>query len=819
MLSILFRACTPLLLISAQAPPAAEPEGLEALRIGHWDEIELDLPSVAPEHLEVIVHGPEGPRTLLLVRHSNRSEDFRLLVQVEDGSLVDVPPPPVSTYRGLIAEDPTWNLAATLLPTGLKLCARRTDGSAWYIEPMRVINPRARRSQHLVYTQSDLTLGSGFCGTEQLDIAPVSTPTSNSSVGSGCFREAQIAFDADYENFLLNGSDISATSLNIEASLNAVNDMYAREVAISHVLTQVIVRSVEPDPYPSFVPGTLLDSFRLHWNSQQSGVTRDMAHLATGKEMDGNIIGLAWVGVVCNQAWSYGLTQYNLGFGGIVSVLAHELGHNWNAPHCLDFSCVIMCGGCMQFGPITTQVVLDFRDNVGCLDTTNGHATAVPPKVRNESLELDGPVTIDVLANDFDGNCDPLVIQSFDAISSGGAVVTLSPGTGPDGRDELVYTPSETFEGLDTVSYEVADGTGLSTEGLISIELYDDFADLALHYRFDETSGSEFIDSSVHGIDGNHVGSPNLGLGGAAPGTLTAVAFDGAFARGTAPGLAPLNGLDSELCVALWVRPENLNGSQFLFGNSDSWDLRLIDSDLMFRTSRLDYVLSPGPSAGVWTHVAAVYDSNNDVSFYINGALASLVPGDEPTTPPQGQWLIAGGGTSFAAYHGRLDDLQVYDNVLDAADILWLFQNPGQTIVECEPMDSFCAGAPNSVGPGAVIGASGSPSLQVNNLALSALGCPPNKTGLFYFGSNAISVPFGDGLRCVGGSIKRLAPMQTDALGFASQPIDLSAPPFDSGSGAAIPGQTQRFQFWYRDPDAGGSGFNLSDAVSVKYCL
>lgn len=31
------------------------------------------------------------------------------------------------------------------------------------------------------------------------------------------------------------------------------------------------------------------------------------------------------------------------------------------------------------------------------------------------------------------------------------------------------------------------------------------------------------------------------------------------------------------------------------------------------------------------------------------------------------------------------------------------------------------------------------------------------------------------------------------------------------------PGTTWEFQYWYRDPVAGGAGFNLSDAVSIDF--
>ena len=50
------------------------------------------------------------------------------------------------------------------------------------------------------------------------------------------------------------------------------------------------------------------------------------------------------------------------------------------------------------------------------------------------------------------------------------------------------------------------------------------------------------------------------------------------------------------------------------------------------------------------------------------------------------------------------------------------------------------------------------------------------------------------------------------------RPLDLSLPPHSAGLGAAIVGQSQGFQFWYRDPAFGGAGFNLSDGLRVTWC-
>jgi len=131
-------------------------------------------------------------------------------------------------------------------------------------------------------------------------------------------------------------------------------------------------------------------------------------------------------------------------------------------------------------------------------------------------------------------------------------------------------------------------------------------------------------------------------------------------------------------------------------------------------------------------------------------------------------------------------------------------------------VSAYCVGAPNSDWPGAAMSHSGSTSIAANDFVLEVVKAKASQSGLFFFGANAIQVPFGDGFRCVGGSIRRLHPVlvTTAVLGAASRPLDFTLAP----ASAIRPGDTWRFQFWYRDPAGpGGSGFNLSNGLAAVF--
>ena len=141
----------------------------------------------------------------------------------------------------------------------------------------------------------------------------------------------------------------------------------------------------------------------------------------------------------------------------------------------------------------------------------------------------------------------------------------------------------------------------------------------------------------------------------------------------------------------------------------------------------------------------------------------------------------------------------------------------------CDAPQNYCSSTPNSASPsGSFMGFSGSASYTANDLVLECYGAVPNQFGIFYYGPQQVSTPFGNGTRCVGAGFLgtfRLPVIQTDSFGDATIALDYSQPPMNSGNGLIIDGMEFNFQFWFRDPQAGGSNFNLSDGLRVIFCL
>ena len=163
-----------------------------------------------------------------------------------------------------------------------------------------------------------------------------------------------------------------------------------------------------------------------------------------------------------------------------------------------------------------------------------------------------------------------------------------------------------------------------------------------------------------------------------------------------------------------------------------------------------------------------------------------------------------------------LDDPATPDQGSGTAPIVDL--GPYEFLCECDDGSSYCDALPNSTGLAAWLWASGTTSLYANALVLHVVDGPPQKSGLFLYGSQQTSVPFGDGIRCVGGSLFRLPVLVLDANGSASFALDVTQHPASGGPGALLEGSTWNFQFVYRDPAGGPAGWNASNALQVTFC-
>lgn len=141
-------------------------------------------------------------------------------------------------------------------------------------------------------------------------------------------RELPVAIVADAQFVQSNRLDPEAA---VVARMNVVDGIYTAQVGVHLRIAQI--RSLQTNgTLTATASGTLLDQFEIYTNAPGFS-NPGLAHLFTGRDLDGNIIGIAYLGVLCNSRLGIGLSQTaGTGTAGAL-IVAHEIGHNFGAPH------------------------------------------------------------------------------------------------------------------------------------------------------------------------------------------------------------------------------------------------------------------------------------------------------------------------------------------------------------------------------------------------------------------------------------------------------------------------------------------------------
>jgi hypothetical protein len=113
----------------------------------------------------------------------------------------------------------------------------------------------------------------------------------------------------------------------------------------------------------------------------------------------------------------------------------------------------------LRFHEGNIATMLQHLGSVGC----NYTGPARPPIAFLDRVNVLAatPTLIDVLANEIEFNCESVSIEFPQNPTFGGGLLAVSTGTGPGGRDQVLYTmPNAAFEGTDTFTYRLRDASG-----------------------------------------------------------------------------------------------------------------------------------------------------------------------------------------------------------------------------------------------------------------------------------------------------------------------------------------------------------------------
>lgn len=144
-------------------------------------------------------------------------------------------------------------------------------------------------------------------------------------------RQLDVATIADYELFKAYGT----TTIDfLLARMNVVDGIYAAQVGIRiHVGSTFVYET--PDPFTATAAPDLLQQLAGYRRTTIASRRLGLTHLMTGRELDDTTVGIAYLDTVCSLQ-SASLTEARAGklSAALISlVAAHEIGHNFGAPH------------------------------------------------------------------------------------------------------------------------------------------------------------------------------------------------------------------------------------------------------------------------------------------------------------------------------------------------------------------------------------------------------------------------------------------------------------------------------------------------------
>ncbi|MFT4540048.1 MAG: plastocyanin [Planctomycetota bacterium] len=227
------------------------------------------------------------------------------------------------------------------------------------------------------------------------------------------------------------------------------------------------------------------------------------------------------------------------------------------------------------------------------------------------------------------------------------------------------------------------------------------------------------------------------------------------------------------------------------------------------------------------------WTNNDQILHTVSEGTDHVVNGNEAfhsTLWQSGQFLEHTFDAAFLASFPRTNDTYPYfcepHNWMTGTVAVTSPSEPGSGYGFCTAgpcgNDDASAGCENTTGSGALLSATGSPSVSSDNLVLRATQLRPNQPAVYFMGPNAIDAPFGDGRRVVGGSLNRFSVQFIGGAGdlnLGPGIADYASANFSVAS-QITSGSTWRFQCWYRDPGGPcGSGHNLTNGYAVPFSL
>src|SRR6185503_9613549 len=293
--------------------------------------------------------------------------------------------PQIKTYAGYSISDPTITTRFDWTPTGFHAIILGPKETV-LVEPYA----QGNTEYYVAYFQSDVPAASYACevttAEQDAAIAQVHThsrsisPAVSSGTNLRTYRLA-VAATAEYTQ-TYGGGTISGAFAAITTTINVVNAIYEREVAVRMVLVgaeaSIIFTDTTTDGYTSDNVEALIGENQSRLDTLIGSANYDIGHVFDGRSLSPGFFsfqGQASIASVCQtltKARGVTITR-SVQPSSIIAyyITAHEMGHQFGATHTFNSS-IGDCGGqrasATAYEPGTGSTIMGYRFNCGSDD-------------------------------------------------------------------------------------------------------------------------------------------------------------------------------------------------------------------------------------------------------------------------------------------------------------------------------------------------------------------------------------------------------------------------------------------------------------------
>ncbi len=192
----------------------------------------------------------------------------------------------------------------------------------------------------VIYRLADVSVGPGVLGCATGGAGTSGAAAFTAAVGGlqaamarapGAVSEMDVGAVGDFEFTSAKGSNAAAA---IVTRLNNVDVIFSEQLGIQLNVPVIETFDTDTDPFTATTdPGALLMQVGSYRSSRVEQRTLGLTHLYTGRDLDGSTVGIAYTGSLCDTFYGSGLSEGNGSSTFDSLVAAHEIGHNFGAPH------------------------------------------------------------------------------------------------------------------------------------------------------------------------------------------------------------------------------------------------------------------------------------------------------------------------------------------------------------------------------------------------------------------------------------------------------------------------------------------------------